>query len=305
MNRKWTKVISSLLFLVMLSGCASSGANPPSASPDATPEDTGIPSTGQLDFLLIGADGNNNAYDKKQASPVEDSPLKGKTIYWLGSSVTYGSGSNGQSMAHFLEVTDGVTCVVEAMSGTTLATQDEDGDKSYISRMLNSEKFFVDEKIDLFVCQVSTNDCKDKNIAFLGELTSDDTMELDSFDLSTAAGSIEYLIRYVHDTWNCPIYFYSGAFFGDEGTGVRAKDDPSGSNYEKLVNLTLSAVEKWDTKDGYSVNVIDLYHDGDFNDLISDSDYEYLMRDAIHPRKAGYLVWWLPKFQEVFYQEFS
>lgn len=305
MSKKWTKAILSLLFLVMLCGCASGGANQPPETPAPSPEDTGSPSTGQLDFMLIGADGNNNAYDKKQVIPVQGSPLEGKVIYWLGSSVTYGSGSNGQSMAHFLEATDGVTSVVEAMSGTTLATLDEGGEKSYISRMLNSEKFSADEKVDLFACQISTNDCKDKNIGFLGELTSDDTIELDSFDLSTAAGSIEYLIRYVHDTWNCPIYFYSGSFFGDGSGDIRAKDDPSGSNYEKLVNLTLSAAEKWNKQDGYEINVIDLFHDGAFNDLVSDSDYEYLMSDAIHPRKAGYLIWWLPKFQEAFYQEFS
>ncbi len=99
MNMKWIKVISLLLFLVMLCGCASDGADPPSASPDPSPEDTGSPSTGQLDFMLIGADGNNNAYDKKQVTPMQGSPLEGKVIYWLGSSVTYGSGSNGQSMS--------------------------------------------------------------------------------------------------------------------------------------------------------------------------------------------------------------
>lgn len=305
MNKKWTKAISPLLLLVMLCSCASGGANTPSAPPEPSPEDTGSPSTGQLEFMLIGADGNNKAYDKKQVTPVQGSPLEGKVIYWLGSSVTYGSGSNGQSMAQFLEATDGVTSVVEAMSGTTLATREEGGEKSYISRMLNSDKFSADQKVDLFVCQISTNDCKDENITALGELTSDDTVELDDFDLSTAAGSVEYLIRYVHDTWDCPIYFYSGSYFGDGSDDVRAKDDPSGSNYEKLVNLTLAAAEKWNKQEGYDVNVIDLFHDEDFNGLVSDSDYEYLMRDAIHPRKAGYLIWWLPEFQEAFYREFS
>lgn len=302
MRERWTKMIPALLLALTLGGCASSPAQP---APTPSPENTRTPATGQLEFQLVGADGNDSAYDKKQVIPVQGSPLEGKVIYWLGSSVTYGSGANGQSVAHFLEATDGVTSVVEAMSGTTLATLNEGGEKSYISRMLNSEKFAADQDVDLFICQISTNDCKEENIASLGTLTSDDITELEDFDLSTAAGSIEYLIRYVHDTWDCPIYFYSGPFFGDVGDEIRANDDPSGSNYEKLVNLTLSAAEKWNKHDGYHINVIDLFHDGDFNGLVSDSDYEYLMRDAIHPRKAGYLIWWLPKLQEAFYREFS
>ena len=171
--------------------------------------------------------------------------------------------------------------------------------------MLNGKKFSKDDKVDLFVCQISTNDCKQANLAAMGELTADDVVELEQFDLATAAGSIEYLIRYVHDTWGCPIYFYSGAFFGDGDDGPRVNDDPCGSDYEKLVNLTLAAAEKWNKQDGYRVNVLDLFHDEGFNNLVSDSDYAYLMRDAIHPRKAGYLIWWLPEFQEAFYREFS
>lgn len=302
MGKRWTRPLAALLLALALSSCASTPSSP---EPTPSPINTGTPATGQLEFQLIGSDGNDNAYDKKLVSPIEDSPLKGRTIYWLGSSVTYGSGSNGQSMARFMEAADGVTSVVEAVSGTTLATLPEDGEDSYISRMLNGEKFSKDEKIDLFVCQISTNDCKKANMAVLGELTADDSFELEQFDLGTAAGSIEYLIRYVHDTWDCPIYFYSGAFFGDEGSGPRVNDDPCGSDYEKLVDLTLAAAEKWNRQDGYQVNVLDLFHDDAFNALVSDDDYQYLMRDPIHPRKAGYLVWWLPKFQEAFYKEFS
>ena len=302
MRKQWVKALPALLLALALGGCAS---NPVPPAPTPSPENTGTPSTGQLKFQLIGADGNDSAYDQKLVAPIEDSPLKGKVIYWLGSSVTYGSGSNGQSMARFMSATDGVTSVVESVSGTTLATSQESGENSYVSRMLNGEKFSKDDKVDLFVCQISTNDCKQANLAAMGELTADDVIELEQFDLATAAGSIEYLIRYVHDTWGCPIYFYSGAFFGDGDDGPRVNDDPCGSDYEKLVNLTLAAAEKWNKQDGYRVNVLDLFHDEGFNNLVSDSDYAYLMRDAIHPRKAGYLIWWLPEFQEAFYREFS
>ena len=134
MRKRWVKALPALLLALALGGCAS---NPAPPAPTPSPENTGTPSTGQLKFQLIGADGNDNAYDQKLVVPIADSPLKGKVIYWLGSSVTYGSGSNGQSMARFMAAADGVTSVVEAVSGTTLATLPESGENSYVSRMLN------------------------------------------------------------------------------------------------------------------------------------------------------------------------
>ena len=31
---------------------------------------------------------------------------------------------------------------------------------------------------------------------------------------------------------------------------------------------------------------------------VSDADYELYMSNGIHPTKAGYRDWWLPKFEE-------
>ena len=285
--------LCGLLFAaLLLCACAA-----PAASSDPVPTEApkGEPSTGSIEFLLIGKDGNDMAYDKTRVTPDPDSPLQGKTIYWLGSSVTYGAGSNGQSMAHFMAAKDGVTSVVEAMSGTTLATGEKKPETSYVNRLLASEKFDKTAKIDAFVCQISTNDAKSVNMPQLGTLTPTDVTDPEAFDLSTAAGAIEYIIRYVHDTWHCPILFYSGSYFGDDG--ARGSADPSGSDYAKLVKLTHDAAEKWNAVDGCSVSVLDLYNDANFNALVSDTDYAYLMRDPVHPHKAGYLLWWLPAFE--------
>ena len=56
----------------------------------------------------------------KDTVTVSDSPINGKTVIFLGSSVTFGYGSLGVSFADFLEKTDGITAVKEAVSGTTL-----------------------------------------------------------------------------------------------------------------------------------------------------------------------------------------
>lgn len=195
--------------------------------------------------------------------------------------------------------------VVDALAGTTLATFGKHPELSYVSRMTDSEEFDQDQKIDAFFCQISTNDCKDENIENFGEITPDDVTAMDAFDLSTAAGAVEFIIAYVHETRGCPVYFFSGSYFGDVGNGVRSNESPSGSNYAKLVDTVIQITEKWDQIDGYRVGVLDLYNNAEFNSLISDSDYEYMMQDAIHPRKAGYLVWWLPEFQQFLYTEFN
>ena len=49
------------------------------------------------------------------------------------------------------------------------------------------------------MCQISTNDAKAVNLPNIGILTAADVIDPEAFDLSTAAGAIEYIIRYVHD----------------------------------------------------------------------------------------------------------
>ena len=58
---------------------------------------------------------------EKQEIDPED-PLSGKTILWIGSSVTYGASSEKESMVDFLAARHGAVCVKEAVSGTTLAS---------------------------------------------------------------------------------------------------------------------------------------------------------------------------------------
>ncbi len=292
---------AALLGAVLLfCACASPHA---ASDPAPTEQPHGEPSTGKIAFELIGKDGNDMIYDKSHVTPDPSSPLSGKKVYWLGSSVTYGAGSNGQSMAHFMAVKDGVTSVVEAMSGTTLMTGETKPETSYVNRLLASEKFDKNTGIDAFICQISTNDAKASNLSQTGALTGPDVTDPEAFDLSTTAGAIEFIIRYVHDTWHCPVIFYSGSYFGDEGE--RSNNDPAGSDYARLVALALDASEKWNKIEGYDVSVLDLYHDEAFNALVSETDYAYLMRDPVHPRKAGYLLWWLPAFEQFLEQKCS
>ena len=290
-------LLSLLLACVLMMGLAGALAE---GKEDLSNRDE--PSTGSLEFRIYGEWGNNELYDLDAAPVKDDSPIEGKTLYWLGSSVTYGAASRQVSMVDYIGKMDQCTCVKNAVSGTTLFTGDEKPEKSYVSRMLNPEFGFDPQAhVDAFICQISTNDVKVENLPHMGEVReSYEGIDMEELDLSTTLDSIAYVIEYAHATWNCPVFFYAGARFGDEGE-VRGNMDPSGSNYDALIGKVHEIAEKYDAMDGYTVKVLDLFHDDAFNALVTDSDYAYIMGDAVHPRQSGYLVWWVPYFEAFLY----
>lgn len=182
------------------------------------------------------------------------------------------SGSMGVSFADFLEKTDGIHAVKEAVSGTTLV---ESKSNSYVSRMKTIDKNI---NADAFVCQLSTNDATEE--MSLGAIT--DSYDINDFDTQTIAGAIEYIIAYAKDTWNCPVVFYT-----------QAKYDSN--HYAKMVDLLLDIQDKW------QITIIDFWNNPEINNITDDQRKLYLI-DHIHPTKAGYLNWWLPKFQECLYE---
>ena len=247
------------------------------------------------DAHLDEKDANDTAFNPINVM-ANDSSLKGKTFYWLGSSVTYGHESEGFSMCEYVSALSGAKCFKDAESGTTLLCDNaniKSGEKSYTSRLTNSEIFNKETKIDGFICQISTNDCTPGNNSKRGVISED----YENFDLKTTLGGVEYIISYVHKTWNCPIYFYSGAYFKDgKDQTKRESNNPPGSNYDSLVDDIKNIATKWNKIEGYQINIIDLYHDVDFNNTASESYYNWAMKDPIHPKKAGYLQWWSPYF---------
>lgn len=212
--------------------------------------------------------GNMKKYSVAQTEKLSGSRLEGKTFIFLGSSVTYGSASMGESFADFLAKRNSLTAVKEAVSGTTLVTEDA---RSYIPRMETIDKSI---KADAFICQLSTNDATKKKP--LGEVSQ--SFEISDFDVSTVAGAIEYIICYAKKTWNCPVFFY---------TGTRYKSE----DYPKMIELLYKIKEKHD------IGIIDLWNDEKLND-IDKKTYRRYMANGIHPVRAGYREWWTPKFEE-------
>lgn len=214
--------------------------------------------------------GNADRFSIENTPALEQSQLEGKTIIFLGSSVTYGSASRGVSFVEYMEKRDGIVPVKETVGGTTLVDETVRGKASYIARMKTIDP---DIKADAFFCQLSTNDATMKKP--LGEISA--SFELQDFDTSTVAGAIEYVIAYARETWDCPIIFY---------TGTRYKS----ARYGEMVKLLLAIQEKWD------IGVIDLWNDAEMN-AVSKADYALYMVNGIHPSQAGYREWWTPKFE--------
>ena len=225
-------------------------------------------------MLGVFNEGNYGKYSLKNTEAVSDSPISGKTIIFLGSSVTFGYGSLGVSFADFLEKSDGITAIKEAVSGTTLV---DVKNNSYVSRIKTIDKNI---QADAFVCQLSTNDAT-KEMP-LGETS--DSFNADDFDTQTIAGAIEFIIAYANETWNCPVVFYTQSKYDSE-------------HYAKMVDLLYEIQKKWD------ITIIDFWNDAEINSITNDERKIYLV-DHIDPTKAGYKEWWLPKFQECLYEKF-
>ena len=207
--------------------------------------------------------GNAEQYEPVNIAADAESPLRGKTIIFLGSSVTKGYGACDTSFVELLAQKDGVIPVKEAVGGTTLITRNKE---SYIPRMENLDPAI---RADGFVCQLSTNDAKGKFP--LGTVSG--SFEKSSFDTSTIAGALEYIVCYARETWDCPVMFYTGTRY-DSGY------------YGKMVALLHEIEEKWDC------TVADLWSDEVLNS-ITDEQRKLYMLDDIHPTKAGYWEWWL------------
>ena len=223
------------------------------------------------------APGNTEAYDVDNLEKHEDSPLTGKTILFLGSSVTEGAAAEGQSLVELFETLDGVNAIKEAKSGTTLVDKNSilaaiafgNGD-SYVKRI---KQIDTSAKIDCVVVQLSTNDATMKQP--LGEIS--ESMELSAFDTKTVTGAMEWIIAYARETWGCPVVFYTGSHYDS-------------AEYAAMVERLFALRDKWD------IGVIDLYTDEAFN-AIDTETYDFYMFDPIHPTKAGYYEWWFPKME--------
>lgn len=207
--------------------------------------------------------GNSRKYSLNSV-PTIASPLRGKNILFLGSSVTFGFGALGESFVDYLWKHDGVAAIKDAENGTTLVEEDAyNSADSYVARF---KQELTESQPDAFVLQLSTNDAnQDKN---LGKIADQD------FDTQTITGALEYMISTAQKKWQCPILIYTNPYFANP-------------LYKQMVTRTHELVQK------YHIEILDFYNHPDFQHQAS-----LYMADKIHPTRAGYLGKWLPLFEE-------
>lgn len=197
--------------------------------------------------------------------------LEGKTFFFLGSSVTFGSASNGKSFVDYIEENNNCTCIKVAVSGTTLV---DNGADSYVQRLLTRAKRYKDRPIDHFICQLSTNDAS-QNLP-LGKVSESKNKE--EFNTKTIVGAMEYIIAVAKETWNCPVAFYTGPYYDS-------------AKYQEMVDALFQLQEKWE------IGIIDFWNDEEARNM-DKATYNRYMADPIHPTAAGYEEWWTPVFEQ-------
>ncbi len=235
----------------------------------------------------IGKPGNSDRYNPENIEPYENSPLQGRTILFLGSSVTQGYASDGISFVDYIERLDGANVIKEVMGATTVANSNvgyASAENSYNPRL---RQYDSSTPVEAVVIQLSSNDSTSG--VPLGDLS--ESFDLDQIDDTTFTGGLESLIGYAQETWDCPVVVYSDPQF-------RGRHFYNAEAYGEMVDKTIEICDKWDAY------FLDMWNDPEVNS-ISNSDYYFYMSDVVHPTKAGYLEWWTPAFQEALYAYFE
>ena len=229
-----------------------------------------IPNGAYSYFTVDVTDGKDTAIKSGTTKPAEGSSLEGKTFYFLGSSVTYGSASGGKSFVEFIGERNNCTVVKDAVSGTTLV---DNGSSSYVQRLINSTYFDENADVDHFIVQLSTNDAGQNKP--LGAVS--DSFKLEDFDTSTIIGAMEYIICYAKTTWGCEVSFYTGTCYNN-------------NLYVQMIQGLYALEEKW------GIGVIDMFFDLEMSS-IPVALYNNYMSDTVHPNIKGYEYWWTPVFE--------
>ena len=216
----------------------------------------------------------------------EDSPIAGKTIFWLGSSVQDGFGARHNAIGDFMEVIEKTNKIKDCYSGTYIATT---ADEDYLPRFLLHDAT-TDPVVDLVVVQLGTNDSK--QLTEVGDVTADDVRDYDSFDQTTTMGALEYIMKYAQETWNCPVLVYTSLWFDETKTATGMQKE---AIYDEIVDKCKIACEKWDC---YLLNMWD---NSDAIMAVAGDMYDTYMTDSVHPTMQGYLEWWYPYFKAEIY----
>lgn len=233
-------------------------------------------------------DGNGSKYNIDNIGKLADNKLTGRSIFFLGSSVTYGSASGGVSFVDYIAKRNGATVWKEAVSGTTM-TDDAEG-TGYVQRLKNRVESDKSINPDIFACQLSLNDANRLGVE-LGELADIDqvnagNIDLNALDTKTVAGAIEYITAFAYQHWpDCQVVFYT------------IRNNGYNDRYPQMRKLLYQVQAEWNADGVERIRIIDIWNESAITNLSGNAFILY-MADANHPKKAGYLEQWTPIFEK-------
>lgn len=226
--------------------------------------------------------------------PDQHEKLKDRNILFLGSSITYGSATDGVSFADYIEKRDEATVMKLAVSSTNMAWKTKT-DGSYVNRLTNyGPNQFIP---DIFACQLSLNDSL--NGIALGSVPELDFNDLDEEKVQelyekadTVGGAIGYITAYAQYYWpDCQIVFYT------------VRNNGYNTQYTKMRTMLYDAQKKYGMNqyDKHMIEIIDMWSVKELTDVKSHLETFCLyMYDNNHPKMAGYLHQWTPEFEKAF-----
>lgn len=237
--------------------------------------------------------GNGPEYALENVVPNSDSPMQNLTVLGVGSSVMAGTASKGIGPGEYMCALNNDVFIKETAVGTSVTSQDGptlDGLGTYLPRLMNHK---ADENVDIVLIQLGTNDTADWVV--LGQPTDEVSLDQSDYDEYTFSGAMESMITYSINTWGVKtkVIIYSNSRFNDKDT----------SKYDEMVNDVIAICTKWQDA-GYGVYLIDMWNAEEFNNVPEDL-VELYGAGEIHPRQAGYYVWWQPFWQDTLYPIFE
>lgn len=208
--------------------------------------------------------------------------LKNKILFNFGDSIAAGDGNNGKGYAELFAEKYGMVCYDFAKGGATLG--ETSANTKYITTQVTNA---LSNGItpDYILVEGGTND-----ISYsvpIGQKT--DGYSLNSFDKSTSAGALEWILYTLKTTYpNAKIVFVS----------VHKMSSRGYSSQIERQGLCTDICKKW------SIPIIDIFNRGNMNTFLA--EYHKFTNptdtqpngDRTHPNELGYTTFYLPLIYE-------
>ena len=206
---------------------------------------------------------------------IKQSSLYKKSIFCAGDSIAQGYGNDDVSYVDILTDRYSMNTYKSAKGGATISIVP---DRESISQMVLNDMV---KNYDYALLEGGWNDFKDN--VMLGELSDGD---YDTLNQYTFIGALEKTFRYIQTNHaNTDIYFLIVHKIDETNA---SKVNALGLTFEDYYNAIITVCNK------YSINVIDVYKDSDYNTAYQEYKADTLNGDGVHPLQKSFFKYYMP-----------